>query len=441
MGTSLVPEAVLLQTILSICSLRSCADVPYSARMFLSRTMIAKIIITNLMFSTDSACRVFDRVNDKRTRRIHDFVVESNSRVKLLRGGLKFARMLEHIRQEKAETVTSSTGDIRIDTEPSKKSITLASKDELNDYSQKLVKRLQKYGVEYGDDSTRRKIEKSNTDFNSRNKQRANHDEWLDNKQYQPYLHLQNIKQFDRPVTDHEIWQKSKEKFAHIKNLDMKDLLTRSEVDATRKVNQHHIELKLKEIQNLKMEIFFQNLASKPIDHGSQRSSVHNKASHTDLRFGASRSSLNAISSFANLGSKEELSKPYMQQHKNENSCQSLRRLDSQNRDQKTPTKSKLRIETSFGKLKKKPELTEETAATKLKENSLKELFSVRSMDARPTKYAMKVNSSKGFIIRDIELDKQIHTLISSMNSKKSDDQLIYDFIRYPDKSATIGYF
>ena len=42
----------------------------------------------------------------------------------------------------------------------------------------------------------------------------------------------------------------------------------------------------------------------------------------------------------------------------------------------------------------------------------------------------MKSSTAKGFVIRDIELDKQVQMLANSMKSKKSDDQLVFSMKR-----------
>ncbi len=372
-------------------------------------------------------------------RRIHQFVGESNSRVKQLRGGVKFAHALEHLRGGSdsddidEEIETKSSKFFRKDTEASKiySSLTV-SKEELNEYSNKLKERLEKNGAEYFDDSTRQKIDRNSEVSLSRRKLNADHDEWSDNKQYQPYMHLQNVPKFDRPVTDLEVWQRAKAKFDHIKNIQMKELLIASEVFATRKRNKKQTDLKLKELQGLKMEVFFQKLSSKPTENlerlKSSKGSESLKGSRPDLMLGASRSSFNALPSLIKLDSKEDIHKLSKKRNIVESTCHSLRVLDAQNRALKTSASIPM-IKRSYPKPVKKHLLIDEVTSAGLKENSLNQLFSVGSVSTRATKYVVKSNSKKGFSIRDIELDKQIHALTNSMKSKKNDDQLINNFI------------
>ena len=73
---------------------------------------------------------------------------------------------------------------------------------------------------------------------------------------------------------------------------------------------------------------------------------------------------------------------------------------------------------------------TSDTEPDKPKNNTLNQLFSIGSQSTRATKYIVTSPTAKGFVIRDIKLDKQIQMLANSMKSNKSDDQLVFSMKR-----------
>lgn len=193
------------------------------------------------MFTSDSACKVYDRNHDPKTRRIHEFVTESNHRLRLLRGGRKFSSTLQAISPRPTEP-SSHQDKSKISCSSEKVideygRITVKSVDpvDLEIYTGSLIQRMQNNGAEMTNDNLRKRIERNSvlhdlklTNFGCQGESHT------DSKLLKPYERFHSDHHFEKPLTDQDIKHLALEKFSKVKNQEMKAFLVGCHIEALR---------------------------------------------------------------------------------------------------------------------------------------------------------------------------------------------------------------